>query len=71
MADRQTTGGYPRIAEVITADLPRLAQCAPGSATVRFEAVSLEEADRAREHLARRLATITASLRGEYGDEVD
>ncbi len=71
MADRQTTGGYPRIAEVITADLPRLAQCAPGSATVRFEPVSLEEADLAQEHLARHLATMTASLRGEYGDEVD
>jgi antagonist of KipI len=26
MADHQTTGGYPRIAGVITADLPRLAQ---------------------------------------------
>ena len=30
MADRQTTGGYPRIAHVITADLPKVAQLAPG-----------------------------------------
>jgi KipI family sensor histidine kinase inhibitor len=30
MADRQTTGGYPQIAVVITADLPRAAQLAPG-----------------------------------------
>ena len=30
MADRQTAGGYPRIAMVITADLPRLGQLAPG-----------------------------------------
>jgi allophanate hydrolase subunit 2 len=30
LADRQTTGGYPQIAVVITADLPRLAQLAPG-----------------------------------------
>lgn len=29
MADRQTAGGYPRIAMVITADLPRLGQLAP------------------------------------------
>lgn len=71
MADRQTTGGYPRFAEVIAADLPRLAQCAPGSASVRFEPVTLEEADRAREELARRVAAIIVSLRGEYGNEVD
>jgi antagonist of KipI len=30
MADRQTTGGYPRIAAVITADLPVAGQLAPG-----------------------------------------
>jgi antagonist of KipI len=36
MADRQTTGGYPQIAVVITADLPLAAQLAPGD-TVTFE----------------------------------
>jgi KipI family sensor histidine kinase inhibitor len=30
MADRQTTGGYPQIAMVITADLPLAAQLGPG-----------------------------------------
>ena len=30
MADRQTTGGYPQIATVITADLPIAGQLAPG-----------------------------------------
>jgi KipI family sensor histidine kinase inhibitor len=30
MADRQTTGGYPQIATVISADLPLAAQLAPG-----------------------------------------
>ena len=30
MADRQTTGGYPKIAVVISADLPLAAQLAPG-----------------------------------------
>jgi antagonist of KipI len=30
MADRQTTGGYPKIATVITADLPSAGQLAPG-----------------------------------------
>ena len=31
MADAQTTGGYPRIARVCSADLPVLAQCKPGT----------------------------------------
>lgn len=43
MADRQTTGGYPRIGQVIQVDLPVLAQKKPGD-RVRFEFVSLEEA---------------------------
>ena len=37
MADQQTTGGYPLVAIVIAADIPALAQRAPGS-IVRFEA---------------------------------
>jgi len=44
LADRQTTGGYPKIAAVISADVPLLAQCMPGQSTVRFRAVSVEEA---------------------------
>jgi len=39
----QTSGGYAKIATVITADLSRVAQAMPGS-TVRFERVSLETA---------------------------
>jgi allophanate hydrolase subunit 2 len=30
MADRQTTGGYPKIATVVSADLPLAGQLAPG-----------------------------------------
>lgn len=40
LADHQTTGGYPKIATVIRADLPLLAQCPPGS-TVRFAVTDL------------------------------
>ncbi|MGV7032324.1 5-oxoprolinase subunit C family protein [Methylobacterium symbioticum] len=47
MADRQPTGGYPKIATVIGPDLGRLAQMRPGS-RFRFTAVSLEEAVAAR-----------------------
>jgi len=43
MADRQTTGGYPRIAVVATIDLPRLAQMKPGD-KLCFEEISLDEA---------------------------
>ncbi len=43
LADRQTTGGYAKIATVCTADLPLLAQARPGN-TVRFTKISIEEA---------------------------
>lgn len=36
MADAQTTGGYPRMAQVCTDDLPTLAQCRPGD-QIRFK----------------------------------
>ena len=36
MADRQTTGGYAKIATVITDDLPLLAQAVPGT-TIHFQ----------------------------------
>ena len=45
MADGQTVGGYPRMAHVISVDLPLLAQLAPG-AHVRFSPVTLDEAQR-------------------------
>lgn len=51
MADRQTTGGYPKIASVLAVDLPRLAQAVPGD-TLRFTLSTLAEAralDAARE----------------------
>ena len=43
MADRQTTGGYPKIASVASVDLPLLAQRVPGE-TLRFAPVTLDEA---------------------------
>jgi biotin-dependent carboxylase-like uncharacterized protein len=46
MADSPTTGGYPKIGTVITADLPLLAQALPGQDEVRFMAVEVEEAQR-------------------------
>ena len=43
LADHQTTGGYPRLAQVITVDFSALAQAAPGQ-VLRFAEVSVAEA---------------------------
>ena len=45
MADHQTTGGYAKIATVISVDLPRASQLSAGN-TVRFKSVTVEEAER-------------------------
>lgn len=50
MADHQTTGGYPRIAHVISADLALLAQCNTGD-EIKFTEV---EVDLAQEEYLRR-----------------
>jgi biotin-dependent carboxylase-like uncharacterized protein len=46
LADCQTVGGYPKIATVITADLPKLAHARPGT-RLQFEAVTLAQAQQA------------------------
>lgn len=46
MADRQTTGGYPKIAQVAAVDWPVLAQVAPGE-MLRFRELSLAAAEHA------------------------
>jgi 5-oxoprolinase (ATP-hydrolysing) subunit C len=55
MADRQSTGGYPKIATVIGPDLGRLAQARPGT-VFSFAAVSIGEAVAARREEAALLA---------------
>jgi len=45
MADHPTTGGYPKIGQVATVDLPVLAQARPGD-TIEFREVSVAEAQR-------------------------
>lgn len=53
LADCQTVGGYPKIATVISADLPRLAH-QPAGSTMRFQAVDLAGARQALAELRRR-----------------
>jgi biotin-dependent carboxylase-like uncharacterized protein len=61
LADCQTVGGYPKIATVIGADLPRLGHALPGQ-TLRFVEASLAEALAARREAAAALAQCIASM---------
>lgn len=62
LADRQTTGGYAKIATVISADLRKIAQTRPGEA-LRFEAVDAETAEQSALKEAQDLAAAFASIR--------
>ncbi len=65
MADRQTTGGYPKIAHVCTVDLPQIAQAAPGQ-TLSFRPITLEQAqqlDQQREQAYKKLVADLAQCR--------
>ena len=55
LADRQTTGGYAKIATVISADLPALGRLGPG-ADVCFEIVGLDVAEATARSLAAEIA---------------
>ncbi len=59
LADRQTTGGYAKIATVISTDLPKLGQLAPGG-TVRFTEVDLAQAHAALAEAEQRLEAALA-----------
>jgi len=62
MPDRGTSGGYPKIATVISADLGRLAQIPAGRA-FRFRAVSMAEAQAEARKFAELLRTLPDRLR--------
>jgi biotin-dependent carboxylase-like uncharacterized protein len=61
LADRQTTGGYPKAATVISADLPALGRLMPG-AKVAFKAVSIEEAEAARRQQAAMIEAMARAI---------
>ncbi|HJO60617.1 MAG TPA: hypothetical protein QF838_07790, partial [SAR202 cluster bacterium] len=62
LADRGTTGGYTKIATVITADRSKLAQLLPGS-SIRFEIVGQTKAV----ELLREQETLLASFLNKEG----
>lgn len=62
MADRQPTGGYPKLGAVARADIGRLAQMRPGE-TCRFKMVSANEARAALLQLEEEIAGTVSRLR--------
>jgi biotin-dependent carboxylase-like uncharacterized protein len=61
LADRQTTGGYPKIATVISADLPALGRL-PIGATISFERISMMQAAELRRKLFADVEGINARI---------
>ena len=62
LADHQSTGGYTKIATVITADIPKLARLRPGEA-LRFSEVAVEEAESLARQKHRQGARLIEALR--------
>jgi len=63
MPDRGTSGGYPKIATLMTADLGRFAQT-PAGKGFRFRAVTMAEAQAEARKFAKLLRTLPDRLRG-------
>ena len=63
MADRQTTGGYTKIATVITPDLSILGQMSPGN-TMKFEMVSVEESHGIYREYEKKFITLSEFFKG-------
>lgn len=68
MSDAQTTGGYPRIAQVAEADFPRCAQLRPGD-RVRFEPVGLQVAEGALLRQRSYIRMLGNAIRETHGRE--
>lgn len=66
MADHQTTGGYPKIATVLSCDTDGFAQCRPGD-RLAFRLVTPAEAITIARHEARVIATFLHRLRQTPG----
>ena len=46
MADSPTTGGYPKIGTIASADLPLVAQCVPNKNRIRFRETTVIKAQK-------------------------
>jgi 5-oxoprolinase (ATP-hydrolysing) subunit C len=70
MPDRGTSGGYPKIATVITADLGRFAQTSAGRG-FRFKAVGMAEAQAEARKFAELLRTLPGSVHDAQNSALD
>lgn len=64
LAEHQSTGGYPRVLEILSTERERLAQAGP-SARILFRLVSLEQADRLRASRQRAQDALRDSIAGK------
>lgn len=62
LGDRQTVGGYSKIATVASVDLPRLGRLLPGM-SVRFAAISVDQAEKLRRDQEARLQRAIADFK--------
>jgi antagonist of KipI len=65
MADHQTSGGYPRIAHVISTDLPILAQLGAND-KVGFEMISLQLAEDLRIQFEKDINFLRVGVNSKY-----
>jgi biotin-dependent carboxylase-like uncharacterized protein len=70
MADRQTTGGFPKIATVIGPDLRLLAQRRPGE-KIRFRSISVQDAEHAVRLAERTFRQLAAARLTTLANEFD
>jgi len=61
LVDRQTTGGYTKVATVISVDIPKLAQAKPDD-KVRFQQINQDEAQIALQEYEQQIQTIRHQL---------
>ncbi len=69
MSDCQTTGGYPRIAQVAVVDLPLCAQMRPGE-TISFKEVSAMEAEKLYIYREKELNKLQIAIHEFYRSEL-
>lgn len=65
MSDAQTTGGYPRIAQVIETDLPVLAQCRRDT-VIKFQMIGIEEAVEAYRFMDQYISELQQAIRLQF-----
>ena len=61
LGDRQTVGGYSKIATVASVDLPRLGRLLPGM-SVRFQAIEVAEAEKLRREQEARIKSAISAI---------